>query len=111
MKAFNPAFAHTVFFWLKNPDQTTDRKAFETALQKFLDTSLYAKTRFIGIPPAASRNVVDGSFTYSLIVSFDSPEAQANYQQEEAHSIFIAEAEHLWSKVIVYDSIGLKQDN
>lgn len=104
MKTFNPAFAHTVYFWLENPDSQEDRNAFETSLQKFLDNSGYAKTKFIGKPPKASRDVVDGSFTYSLIVTFESAEAQQNYQDEAPHKLFIEESSKLWTKVIVYDS-------
>lgn len=107
MKEFDPHFAHTVYFWLKNPDNPDDRKAFETSLQKFLDNSAYAKTNFIGTPPQASRDVVDGSFTYSLIVTFESAEAQQNYQDEAPHKLFIEESSDLWEKVIVYDSKGI----
>ncbi len=107
MKQFDSNFAHTVFFWLKNPDSQEDRKAFETSLQKFLDRSGFAKTNFIGVPPKASRDVVDGSFTYSLIVTFESAEAQQNYQDEAPHKLFIEESSKLWTKVIVYDSKGV----
>ena len=104
MKEFDPNFTHTVFFWLKNPDNPEDRMAFEKSLQKFLDNSGYAKTKFIGKPPKASRDVVDGSFTYSLIVTFDSAESQQAYQDEAPHKLFIEESSALWTKVIVYDS-------
>lgn len=107
MKEFDPHFAHTVFFWLKNPNSQEDRTAFETSLKRFLDHSAYAKTQFIGKPPKASRDVVDGSFTYSLIVTFESAEAQQKYQVEPPHKRFIEESEKLWNKVIVYDSQGL----
>ncbi|WP_339629351.1 Dabb family protein [uncultured Maribacter sp.] len=107
MKEFDPNFSHTVFFWLKNPDNEADRTAFETSLKKFLDNSGYAKTKFIGTPPRASRDVVDGSFTYSLILSFDSAESQQAYQDEAPHKLFIAESENLWKKVIVYDSTSI----
>ena len=107
MREFDANFAHTVYFWLENPDNAADRKAFETSLQKFLDHSAYAKTKFIGIPPKASRDVVDGSFTYSLIVTFESAEAQQKYQDEPPHKLFVEESSHLWTKVIVYDSLSL----
>jgi hypothetical protein len=107
MNEFDSNFAHTVYFWLENPDSKEDCKAFETSLQKFLDNSAYAKTKFIGKPPRASRDVVDGSFTYSLIVSFESAEAQQNYQDEAPHKLFIEESSKLWTKVIVYDSQGI----
>jgi hypothetical protein len=107
MREFDPAFAHTVYFWLADPDSEEDRGTFEKSLQKFLDTSDYAKTKFIGMPPRASRDVVDGSFTYSLIVTFESAQAQKNYQDEAPHKLFIEESSKLWTKVIVYDSKGV----
>ncbi len=106
---FDSSFAHTVYFWLKNPNNTDDRAKFETSLVKFLKNSKYAKTNFIGIPPVAKRDVVDGSFTYSLIVTFESAEAQESYQSEKAHLTFIEECKDLWEKVIVYDSQGLQK--
>jgi hypothetical protein len=107
MREFDANYAHTVYFWLTNPDNQEDRSAFETSLKKFLDHSAYAKTNFIGTPPGASRDVVDGSFTYSLIVTFASADAQQKYQDEAPHKLFIEESSHLWTKVIVYDSTGL----
>ncbi len=107
MKEFDANFAHTVYFWLEHPDNVEDCAAFERSLQKFLDTSAYAKTKFIGKPPQASRDVVDGSFTYSLIVTFASAEDQQKYQDEAPHKLFIAESSKLWTKVIVYDSKGV----
>lgn len=107
MKEFDSNFSHTVFFWLKNPDSQEDRTAFETSLKKFLDNSGYAKTKFIGFPPKASRDVVDGSFTYSLILSFDSAASQQAYQDEAPHKLFIEESSDLWTKVIVYDSVSI----
>lgn len=107
MKTFDSAFAHTVYFWFKNPDNGADKAKFETSLKTFLKNSKYAKTNFIGTPPKSSRDVVDGSFTYSLIVTFESAEAQEGYQKEEAHLIFIEECKDLWEKVIVYDSNGI----
>ncbi|MFS4416484.1 Dabb family protein [Maribacter sp. 2307ULW6-5] len=107
MQTFDPHFAHTVYFWLKNPDNAAERAAFEASLRTFLERSAYAKTKFIGTPPQASREVVDGSFTYSLIVTFASAEDQQRYQDEVPHQKFVEEAAHLWEKVIVYDSTGI----
>lgn len=109
MKTFDPTFVHNVYFWLHRPDSQEDRNQFEAALTKFLGKSAYAKTKFIGTPPKATREVVDGSFTYSLVLSFDSAEAQDAYQHEEPHHEFIEEASHLWKKVIVYDSQGIAE--
>ncbi|ALM08146.1 stress responsive protein [Sediminicola sp. YIK13] len=104
---FDPNYVHTVFFWMKDPANEVANKKFEVSLRKFLDSSKYAKTQFIGRPPKATRDVVDDSFTYSLVLSFESAEAQENYQKEEAHLIFIEESQDLWDKVVVYDAMGI----
>nr|WP_111308634.1 Dabb family protein [Confluentibacter sediminis] len=105
--AFDHNFAHVVYFWLKNPNSAEDNKAFLTSLKKFMSKSEYAKTKFIGEPAGTSRDVVDGSFTYSLILTFPSKDIQDKYQQEPAHLKFVEESQHLWERVVVYDSVGL----
>ncbi|MFO8146567.1 MAG: Dabb family protein [Gillisia sp.] len=105
---FDKNFAHVVYFYLNNPEDPKDRTDFETSLKKLMDNTLYAKTKFIGIPAETPRGVVDNSYTYSLILTFSSREMQDNYQEEPAHLLFIEEAAHLWNKVIVYDSVGIE---
>lgn len=105
MKTFDQNFVHVVYFWLHNPDDQEDRRQFETALYKLLQDSKYAKTNFVGKAPKAIRDVVDDSFTYNLLVTFESEEAQEAYQVEDAHLKFIDEAKHLWKKVVVYDAV------
>ena len=107
-ETFDSSFAHTVYFWLKNPDNEDDRIQFEDSLKRFLNSSKFAKTNFIGVPPKATRDVVDDSFTYALIVTFDSAESQEEYQKEAAHLQFIDECKDLWTKVIVYDLNGIQ---
>ena len=98
-------FSHTVYFVLANPDSDEDRKAFEASLTKFLDASEFIVTKHIGTPAAtAHREVVDGSYTYSLLLTFKNKADQDAYQEEAVHKTFIEESAHLWTKVLVYDS-------
>ena len=105
--AFDSNFAHVVYFWLNNPDSTEDRAEFEKALKQFLNTSEYAQTKFIGTPANTPREVVDNSWTYSIILTFPSKEIQDRYQKEPVHLKFVEEASHLWDRVQVYDAVGL----
>ncbi|MEN1784611.1 MAG: Dabb family protein [Bacteroidota bacterium] len=107
IQPFDSNFAHVVYFWFKNPEDQAARKLFETSLATFLVNSKYAKTNFIGTPPKAVRAVVDDTFTYNLVVTFASADAQAAYQDEEAHLTFVEECKHLWDKVVVYDAKGI----
>ncbi|WP_406683733.1 Dabb family protein [Seonamhaeicola sp. MEBiC1930] len=97
-------FAHTVFFWLKNPDNKEDRAAFEKSLKYFINNSKYIKTKHIGTPAATNREVIDNSYTYSLLLTFETKEDHDAYQDEPNHKQFLDESMNLWSKVIVYDS-------
>ncbi|MGB5942402.1 MAG: Dabb family protein [Leeuwenhoekiella sp.] len=99
-------FLHTVFFWLKNPQDPQQCKKFKDALYHFMQTSTYANDPFIGRPAGTSRDVVDGSFTYSLSLIFDSEEKHGLYQNEPAHLEFLEVAAPLWERVAVYDSLA-----
>ena len=101
-------FVHVVFFWLKNPDNMTDRDNFETSLNKFIDSSKFIMSRHIGTPADTDRPVIDNTWTYSLVLGFKDKEAQQKYQEEEVHMKFIEESEELWQKVQVYDSVRMK---
>ncbi|NND11989.1 MAG: Dabb family protein [Flavobacteriaceae bacterium] len=101
------SFAHTVYFWLHEPKNQDHRKSFETSLKKFLNTSKNITTKHIGIPASTNREVIDNSYTYSLLLTFKDKEAQDRYQEEPAHKLFIEESSGLWSKVLVYDSVNI----
>ena len=99
---------HTVFFWLKNPENKVDRKRFEVAIRKLIRTNPQAIANHLGNPAASKkRDVVDNSFTYCYTMSFPSLDAQNAYQTDPSHLTFIEEAEHLWNQVRVYDSISI----
>lgn len=103
----NHNFVHVVYFWFKNPKNENDRALFEKSLKQFMDASQYAETKFIGKPAETPREVVDNSYTYSLICSFASKEDQDKYQTEPPHLVFVEECKHLWEKVVVYDSLSI----
>jgi hypothetical protein len=98
-------FIHLVFFWLKNPNDLNDRKVFEQAMYKLLNTSKFAKNKHFGQPAATKRPVVDASYTYCLKVTFNNIQDHDNYQVEPAHKLFISEAKELWERILIYDSV------
>ena len=99
------ALIHHVFFWLKEPDNKAHRKQFEKALEDLIKVETI-KVSHIGVPAETEeRGVVENSYTYSYMVMFDSLEDQNIYQKHPLHLKFIEENEHLWGKVVVYDSV------
>jgi len=97
-------FSHVVLFYLKNPGNQAEREQFETSLNTFVKNSQHVKSAHLGTPAATDRAVIDKSYTYIMILTFSSKEEQDKYQDEAGHKQFIGESEHLWEKVVVYDS-------
>lgn len=97
-------FFHNVYFWLKQPKNTEHCNTFETALKKFLSSSENTRTSSIAKPANTDRPVVDNSYTYSLLVSFNSKKQHDLYQAEAAHKEFLDTASNLWDKVQIFDS-------
>jgi len=99
-------FFHVVYFWLINDSKEVGEK-FEHELRKFIDQVDVIRTSHIGKPAPTDRDVIDNTWTYSLILSFDSKKEQDHYQEHQAHLDFIDNASSLWKKVLVYDSIKI----
>jgi Stress responsive A/B Barrel Domain len=104
--ALSNSFVHHVYFWLKNPGSTEDRAALTAGLQG-LTTIGTIKESHIGRPAGTSRDVIDASYALSWLALFATAEDQDSYQTDPIHLQFVKECAHLWSKVVVYDSIGL----
>ena len=101
------ALVHHVFFWLKEPKNEAHKKQLIAALNDLLKIETI-KMSHIGIPAGTEqRDVVDHSYSVSYMVLFDNQAGQDAYQVHPLHLKFVEENSHLWSKVVVYDSIDV----
>jgi|SRR5450432_3916031 len=101
-------FIHHVYFWLKNSGSTDDRNALVEGLKK-LSVAAIIKDAHIGIPAATNREVIDSSYAVSWLLLFKNKEDQDSYQTDPMHLKFIDECSHLWSRVVVYDTVDAPQ--
>lgn len=99
-------FIHHVYFWLKNPESTRDCKQLIKGLNK-LSAVATIKAFHIGVPATTSREVIDSSYAVSWLLLFKNREDQDSYQTDPIHLKFIDECAHLWSKVVVYDTVEI----
>jgi hypothetical protein len=99
-------FIHHVYFWLKKPVTPANKEKFEKALKELMKIETIVDFH-IGIPAGTSRDVIDSSYSYSLLVTFKDSEGQDIYQPHPIHQKFIADCQDLWEKVVVYDSISI----
>lgn len=98
-------FVHHVFFWLKEPKNAEARAEFEKGLLALVKVP-QIQSYHIGNPVPSDREVVDDSFTFSYIAYFKNTEDQEIYQTHPIHLKFIEDCQHLWEKVVVYDSMN-----
>ncbi len=96
---------HHVLFWLKNPGSAEDRAELIAGLRTLAGIDV-VRGLHIGVPaPTEARDVVDASYDVSELMYFDSVADQKTYQDHPLHQDFVARYSHLWSKVVVYDTL------
>lgn len=100
----NESFMHVVFFWLKEPENPTAKEKFERELKTLAENVEVIKSAHIGTPAPTDRPVIDGTYSYSLILGFENKADEEIYQKHPVHLKFIENASDLWDKVVVYDS-------
>ncbi|GAA3655674.1 Dabb family protein [Flavivirga jejuensis] len=95
---------HHVFFWLKNPDSLEDKQLLINGI-KTLKTIEQVEDIHIGIPASTeNRDVVDNSYSVTEMLIFANEADEATYQNHPIHLDFVKNHQHLWDKVLVYDS-------
>ena len=99
----SPKMIHHVLFWLKRPGSAADREQLIAGLRTLAEIPV-VRSLDIGVPAStAQRGVVDGSFDVSELMVFDSVADEKIYQDHPIHRAFVAQCEHLWERVQVYD--------
>jgi len=102
--AMSNIFIHHVFFWLKEPNNVEHKAQLKAALYK-LATVETIQSAHIGVPAATNRPVIDASYTFSMLSIFKNQSDQDTYQTHPIHLEFVEKNQHLWEKVVVYDTI------
>jgi len=98
-------FIHHVYFWLKNKNNSADHAKLLKGIQSLTEIEPKVQVH-VGVPATTNRGVIDTTYTFSLLLIFNNLEDQEIYQNHPIHLKFVDEYADLWSKVIVYDSVG-----
>lgn len=99
-------FVHHVYFWLKEPVTSEARTRFEEALKDLVTIETITEYH-LGVPAPTDREVIDTSYTYSLLTIFKDKAGQDVYQDHPVHLKFIEDCQDLWERVVVYDSVSI----
>jgi hypothetical protein len=97
-------FVHHVLFWLKNPDNKEEYNQLLEGIRSL--EQIEPKVAFhIGTPASTNRPVIDASYSFSLLLTFNNIEEHDIYQVHPTHLKFIEENSMLWERVLIYDFV------
>ena len=96
-------FVHVVNFWLKKGLSSDDIKKFEAGVSSLADVET-VDVFSVGKPANTDRPVIDRSYDYCLLTTFETESGHDVYQTHPIHLKFIEDCASLWDKVLIYDS-------
>lgn len=96
-------FVHVVNFYLKAGLSTEDIQKFEEGVQS-LGQIESLELFNIGKPADTDRPVIDKSYSYCELTVFKDKAAHDVYQEHPVHLEFVKNCNHLWEKVVIFDS-------
>ena len=93
---------HLVFFWLSDQLSDSEHMEFEKGLDS-LTKIPFVISGYYGKPADTHRPVVDRSYSYGLVLSFQGIAEHDQYQIDPIHRAFVENNSHKWDKVLIYD--------
>jgi len=100
-------FVHVVNFWLKKDLSEVDRAAFIKGVTSLGQIKNLASFH-VGRPASTDRPVIDSSYDYALVCTFDNLAEHDSYQTDAIHDAFRDQCAQYWDKVLIYDSISIE---
>ncbi|MFA6945049.1 MAG: Dabb family protein [Pedobacter sp.] len=97
--------AHQVYFWLKRAGSEEDRQKLIEGIKTLKKIETVREMHIGIVANTEKRSVIDSSWGVSELLYFDDLAGQAVYQAHPVHQDFAKNYGHLWSKVVVYDSV------
>jgi Stress responsive A/B Barrel Domain len=106
-KSEQKSLVHHVYFWLKNPTSKEDLNKLIEGINTLKKIEALRMVK-VGVPAATTkRDVIDDSYSISLLTVFDDVKGHDTYQDHPIHTKFVEKYSPLWNKVVVYDSMDI----
>jgi len=100
--------AHYVLFWLNDGLSEQEINDFAGFFEELKTIPTIKSLHYGRAANTHARDVVDNSFTYNLLVYFDTMDDINTYENHPTHLAAIEKYSKFWNKVAVHDSV-LKQ--
>jgi len=98
-------FTHYVLFWLKADLSAKEVSNFTGFFEELRKVPTIKSLHYGRAANTTPRDVVDNSFTYNLLVYFDTLNDQEIYGTHPIHLKAIEKYSKYWEKVVVHDSV------
>lgn len=99
-------FHHSVYFWLTEAGAADGAQKTIDACRASLPGIPGVLRMTLGVPSGTSGGPVDDTYAVALLIEFADKAAHDVYDAHAGHQRMIAECGHLWSRVLVYDSVA-----
>lgn len=96
---------HSVYFWLKEDLTETEKQDFLNFFKELSKVPGIKELHYATPASTTPRDVVDNSFSYHLIVTFDTIDDINIYENHPDHLAASGTYSKYWDKVLVMDSI------
>ena len=94
---------HNVYFWLDDDIKQADRDTFIDGLRLLMTDSNIVHA-YYGTPATTpTRDVIDNTYDYAIVVLFDDVAGHDAYQVSAIHDKFLADHAAKFKRVTVYD--------
>ncbi len=97
--------AHYVLFWLNDGLSEQEISDFANFFEELKPIPGIKSLHYGRAANTHARDVVDNSFTYNLLVYFDTMDAVDAYEVHPTHVAAIEKYSKFWNKVVVHDSL------
>ena len=95
---------HNVYFYMADDATEADQDQLQEGIASLGDIKS-VRSFAIGTPASTeARDVIDNTYAFYLMTSFDDMAGHDAYQKHPIHLKFIEDNKHLWTRVQVYDS-------
>ena len=98
-------FVHSVYFWLRDDLSPAARTTFADGVRS-LTTIESVERGFLGTPAGTSREIIDQSYSYALVLFFADQAAHDAYQVHPVHDRFRENCGGSWKKIVIYDAVS-----
>lgn len=95
-------FVHSVYFWLKRDLSSDQIAGFEKDLNELQEIETVQRAN-IGNPASTNRPVIDRTYDYALILTFEDKAGHDTYQTHPIHDTFVENNGQHILKVQIYD--------